>query len=235
MMGFTDLHAHFLYGLDDGAGSREEMERMLDAAHCDGISVLVATPHSAPGFEILDLEQVQLRLKEARAYCAEKGYPISLYAGAEILYNPLLGANLQNRMLPHLGDTEWILVEFSPDADYAEILEGVAQLNRAGYSVVIAHIDRCSCLFYSNRVKELKENHNVLLQMNTSAVIHGRGFFRNFQIWRWIRKGWVDCIASDAHNCTGRPFCMVKAYSILCRKVGRERADQLCRLELSTM
>lgn len=235
MMGFTDLHAHFLYGLDDGADSREEMERMLDAAYCDGISVLVATPHSAPGLERLDFEQVQLKLKEAKEYCTRKGYPIQLYAGSEVLYTPLLGPNIQNRILPRLGHTELTLVEFPADADYAEIIGGVEQLNRAGCSVMIAHIDRCGCLFYGNRVKKLKEKHDVLLQMNASAIIYGRGIFRNFHIWKWIRNGLVDCIASDAHNCTSRPFCMRKVYSILSRKVGVDRANQLCKRDFSTL
>ena len=32
MSGFTDYHAHFVYGVDDGAQTREEMYTMLDAA-----------------------------------------------------------------------------------------------------------------------------------------------------------------------------------------------------------
>ena len=32
MSGFTDYHAHFVYGVDDGAQTRDEMYAMLDAA-----------------------------------------------------------------------------------------------------------------------------------------------------------------------------------------------------------
>ena len=32
MNGFTDYHAHFVYGVDDGAQTREEMYAMLNAA-----------------------------------------------------------------------------------------------------------------------------------------------------------------------------------------------------------
>lgn len=31
MRGFTDIHAHFVYGVDDGARTPEDMYRMLDA------------------------------------------------------------------------------------------------------------------------------------------------------------------------------------------------------------
>ena len=32
MRGFTDIHAHFVYGVDDGAKTPDDMYRMLDAA-----------------------------------------------------------------------------------------------------------------------------------------------------------------------------------------------------------
>ena len=49
MRGFRDIHSHFLYGLDDGAQSRQDMERMLYAAYQDGIVHRYATPHALPG------------------------------------------------------------------------------------------------------------------------------------------------------------------------------------------
>ena len=51
MSGFTDYHAHFVYGVDDGARTREEMFAMLDAAAADGVTRLFATSHSTPGME----------------------------------------------------------------------------------------------------------------------------------------------------------------------------------------
>ena len=51
MSGFTDYHAHFVYGVDDGARTREEMFAMLDAAAADGVTRLFATSHSTPGMD----------------------------------------------------------------------------------------------------------------------------------------------------------------------------------------
>ena len=52
MSGFTDYHAHFVYGVDDGARTREEMFAMLDAAAADGVTRLFATSHSTPGMAV---------------------------------------------------------------------------------------------------------------------------------------------------------------------------------------
>ena len=54
--GFADIHSHFVYGMDDGAKTREDMEAMLVAAYADGIKSLVATPHMTPGIKPFDTE-----------------------------------------------------------------------------------------------------------------------------------------------------------------------------------
>ena len=42
-----DLHCHILPGLDDGPKTMEESVEMAEAAIADGITHLVATPHSS--------------------------------------------------------------------------------------------------------------------------------------------------------------------------------------------
>ena len=37
-MRFSDIHSHFVYGMDDGAQTLENMEAMQDAAAADGVS-----------------------------------------------------------------------------------------------------------------------------------------------------------------------------------------------------
>ena len=85
MSGFTDYHAHFVYGVDDGARTREEMFAMLDAAAADGVTRLFATALSTPGMEPFPRDVYQRHLDFARAYCAEKGYDLMLESGAELL------------------------------------------------------------------------------------------------------------------------------------------------------
>lgn len=78
MSGFTDYHAHFVYGVDDGAQTREEMYAMLDAAAADGVRHLFATSHSTPGMERFPQEIYDRHLALARAYCTQKGYDLKL-------------------------------------------------------------------------------------------------------------------------------------------------------------
>ena len=91
MNGFTDYHAHFVYGVDDGAQTREEMYAMLDAAAADGVRHLFATSHSTPGMERFPQEVYDRHLALARAYCTQKGYDLKLEHGSELLYTPAAG------------------------------------------------------------------------------------------------------------------------------------------------
>ena len=43
----TDIHQHLIWGMDDGADSRETMFSMLREAHHQGIKTVVATPHAS--------------------------------------------------------------------------------------------------------------------------------------------------------------------------------------------
>ena len=50
-MGFTDIHSHILYGIDDGAKTLEESLAMLRLAAEAGTTDIVATPHVNGQFE----------------------------------------------------------------------------------------------------------------------------------------------------------------------------------------
>ena len=56
-MKLCDIHSHFIYGMDDGAATREDMFRMLTVAYKDNIALLFATPHITPGVSPFDAER----------------------------------------------------------------------------------------------------------------------------------------------------------------------------------
>ena len=64
----TDVHAHILPGVDDGAESLEEARQMLQMAYDQGIRRIIATPHYRRGQELMDSEELLEDLKEGRAF-----------------------------------------------------------------------------------------------------------------------------------------------------------------------
>lgn len=227
MAGLTDMHSHFLYGLDDGAKTRRGMERMLDAAYAGGIRCLFATPHVTPGVQPYSMEDIEARVKEARQYCRQKDYPIRIFCGAEILYTRAIERFASERALPTLADTNRVLVEFGPEVSLADLESALDLFDRFGYEVILAHIERYKCMQRGVAYK-IKAKYDVKFQMNCGSIVGSRTFFERIWIQKWLRDGLIDFFGSDAHNVTTRPFRMESAYQELKKLLGEERADLLC-------
>lgn len=227
MTGFTDIHSHFIYGVDDGAKTRADMEAMLDAAHTDGITSLFATSHMTPGLQPFDFSAYQKHLDEARSYCEHKGYAMALYSGAEILYSPALQDYVVDHRLPTLEDSDHVLMEFMPDVTLEELESVLELMERYGYVTVLAHIERYACLLRGNSVGKLKEFYNVRCQVNANTVLSKRGFFQTRRIRSWFEKEQIDFVASDAHDVRNRPFRMKGAYDVLRQNYGQDYAELL--------
>lgn len=230
MRGFTDIHAHFVYGVDDGAKTPDDMYRMLDAANADGIACLFATPHATPGIYPFPQDKLTQGLAEARAYCKRMGYGISLFEGAEILYTPAMERFAQERKLPTLANSDTILMEFVPDITMAELQQALSLVRDAGYRTIMAHIERYSCMFGLGAYR-IKEKFDVDYQLNCGSVIRGRGFFRDLCIGKWLKDGLIDFVATDTHDYIRRPTCMKRTYSELKKRYGFECAEKLTGLE----
>ena len=231
MSGFRDIHAHLVYGMDDGAQSKQDMEAMLDAAYADGVASLFATPHVIPGIRPFDEALFRARLEEARRYCAQKGYGIELLPGAEIMYTPALETYAKERRIPTLADTQGVLMEFTPRISYDELERAVELMEHCGYITILAHIERYRCLAQGRHAERLKADHDVRYQVNGASVIKKPGLLRGRVLWRWLREGLIDYVATDTHNCGSRATNLTEAYGVLCSRVGREYAGELVGLE----
>ena len=72
-MGFVDIHHHCIYGVDDGAQSLEDMQKMLLKAHDDGISAIVATPHVTPGVHHFNWDRFDRHMAAGVEFLKEQG------------------------------------------------------------------------------------------------------------------------------------------------------------------
>ncbi len=212
--GFRDMHAHFIYGVDDGASSLEEMKAMIDMAHENGVTDLYATSHFTPGIRHFPETHYQEHFREAEAYCREQGYPIRLHTGTEILYTPALRNYLQSRQLRTLDGTEYALMEFVPDIGFSEAEEAVSLLEEYGYVPILAHVERYPNL-YGPKIYRLKREHNVLYQMNCQTVIRDKGWRVTHLVKKWLGDELIDYISSDMHDTGSRRGRMREAYELL--------------------
>ena len=230
---FIDIHHHLLCGVDDGAQSWDETTAMLRAAAADGISSIVATPHSYLGIRPLDIGKCESIVRRAQSFCKESALDVTVSLGTEVYieHEPtvdLLIKKLQDNELPSLANSRFVLVEFPPDVPFARLSRVADKLLGRGYTPVLAHIERVDCLVrHLQNIASLRDR-GARAQMNCSTLIKPRGFFMRRFVRRVLEERLIDYAATDAHNTNTRPVKMRLCHSALIDIVGREFADQLC-------
>lgn len=200
MTGFADIHSHFIYGVDDGPATAEDMYAMLDAAYENGIRQLYATSHVIPGMKAFAANLYREHLQQARIYCESRHYDIQLFEGAEILYTPQMAWYADSKQLPVLEGTRAVLIEFSPQIVFKDICAAVELLIRNGYKPIIAHVERYAFMMKPGAMSKLKRLYDVRYQVNAGTVLRRASFITSFKLNRWFKANLIDFIASDAHN-----------------------------------
>ena len=207
------------------------MHAMLNAAYANGITRLVATPHTTPGIEPFAYETYLERLEEAQVYCDRQGWSMKIYQGAEVLYTPMAAQVIASGKIPTLAESQYVLVEFIPDVEFRTIHDASLSFLQNGMIPVLAHVERYRCLMHkAKQALRLKKELTVQYQVNCATVLNGRDSRTNNTLQILFREGLVDHVASDAHNLHSRPCKMREAYEVLQKQVDLEYAQRLVGL-----
>lgn len=226
-MSFSDIHTHILYKTDDGTATREEMFELVGKAYEHGTRLLCATPHFYPGYFGDNRESAIHAFEVLTEHCA-KNYPdLTLVLGNELFYTHDSISWIRNNLCVPMGNTRYVLTEFSIDDSEDFIAEGIMRLLNIGYIPIIAHAERYGKLS-TGRLWVLKQN-GVLVQINSQSFeFKPLRFKQNKRVKMLLEEKLVDFISSDAHDISRRPPYMQKAFDYLAKKYGKEYAERLC-------
>ena len=228
--GFTDIHQHVLWGLDDGPKTPEQMRALLAQNVQSGISLIFATSHAYPKTRPFELELYRERLDEANAYCESQGWNLRVLSGCEIHYCDSVPDLLTAGRLPALGSSRHVLIEFDHDAALSQIGEAADSLYRAGFQPVVAHVERYRRIVRSpRRAMEAREEYGLIYQMNCETVLRPAGLWERRFAEKLLNARAVDAIATDAHDTALRPVRMREAYQQIARQYGVRYAGRLVR------
>jgi len=222
--GFVDLHAHILFGTDDGAQDPATMCAMLDAAYQSGTRVLCATPHYHPGYFGETKATSESAFSKLCAY-AERYTDLTLVLGNELRFAPGCTEWLAAGICRTLGDTRCVLVDFSAMETETRIVRGMKEILSAGYQPILAHAERYRRLT-GRGVGELIAD-GVLLTLDADSLFGGDGCFSKRRAFSLLRQGAIFAVASDMHGIKSRPPSLMDAYQIICKKFGSDYADEL--------
>ena len=213
-----DVHSHILPGVDDGASDWDTSMQMLIKSAEEGVKQVIATPHYYPWRTNATAQEIRRLCKEAQEkLLVNHGVEMEVYPGQEILYGVGVLEDLKAGEILTLADSRYVLVEFMPDEVFSVLYYAVREMISAGYTPVLAHVERYDCLHQMDNFKRLKEG-GALFQMNANAVCDGILSRKSRWSKKMLRAGLIDYIASDMHNLTSRgPYTKEEIESI--RKV----------------
>jgi len=220
----VDLHCHILPGLDDGPATMEESMTMAESAIADGITHVVATPHSNNEY-LFDFPHVCHLRDELQAKIGER---LKIATGCDFHLNPENLESLRKDARQYcINQRNFLLVEFNEFSIPPAMDQTLHKIQLGGVRPVITHPERNGIL------RALPERLKKWVRQGCFAQVTGGALTGNFgpgaqqDALRWIGEGLVHFVASDAHNTRSRPLRLQAAYNVVVDRFGEEKASAL--------
>lgn len=238
----TDIHTHILPGIDDGCRNLQESLALVRSFPEQGISEVIATPHyrnraylgdAGPIVEAYNTLCEAIRNTEFALITGT----FKLHLGQELHYTESLPELLENGTCLTLAGSHYVLIEFDNEAPYEEIYRGMRRIIEAGYTPILAHMERCIFLDGEYADKSHKNVYELRklgcgLQMNYDSLgklgIFTRLFDKEVKRCRdLVQEGLIDILATDAHSPSFRPPNTKPAIDWLTQTLTREEIERL--------
>ena len=230
-----DIHSHIIFDVDDGPKTLEDSRRLLEESYRQGVRTIISTSHRRKGMFETPEEKIAANFKQVQDLAKQVADDLTVLYGAEIYYTSDILKKLEEGTFPSLASTKYVLIEFSMNTPYKDIHSALGNVIRLGMTPVVAHIERYHCLENDeDRVSELI-NMGCYMQVNSSNVLKPKLFgdrykFMKKRVQFFLERDLVHFVASDMHNLDDRPPYMQKAYQIVAKKYGAERAEELFKI-----
>ena len=220
----VDIHAHILPEVDDGPKTWDVSVAMCRAAAADGITHMVATPHANDRYHY-DREYLERLVAHLQQLLGDTP-KIMLGCDFHLSYENLQEA-FANPSPYVIGNTHYLLVEFSNYSVPQNTTDSFLKLGDRGITPVITHPERNPILRESlQRVVDWAEQ-GCVIQMTGSALT---GFWgdRTRHAAEWLlERQCVHVLATDTHDLEKRVPILSTARDAAAEIVGEEVADAL--------
>jgi protein-tyrosine phosphatase len=218
-----DLHAHILPGLDHGPRDWDESLAMCRIAVADGIATLAATPHVSEVFPNTR-ERIESGVAELRERLARAAIALEIVIGGDYHVRPdLAPANV----LTLGGNGRYFLLEFPYQVLPLRADAFVATLIGRGLTPIFTHPERTVSLQHDWRRLEPIVKAGALVQVTADSLLGNFGKPAAAAAERFLKKGWVHLLASDAHWQNERVPQLAAGRDAAARIVGAARAVAL--------
>lgn len=223
-----DMHAHVLFGVDDGASDLEMSIAMIRDAYKQGVTDIVCASHSWG-----DTHLYSGHFHELKEKLHELCIPVALHCGTEIACAkellPQVIADIQKGKVHKTLSGKYVMVEFPIDAPTDEILHCIKQITiQTNTKVILAHAERYKYLAADPKTVKLLQFMGCLFQINAYSLTetdnHKVKLFAN-----WLLKNkLVSFVGSDMHQTNHRPPKVKTGLEFIYQHCDKAYADAIC-------
>lgn len=193
----TDIHSHFIPGIDDGSPDMKTTISLIKEMQGLGFKKVITTPHVMSDFYKNTSDIILKGLSDIRLELKVRNINMQIDAAAEYYIDYDFEQKIGKEKFLTFGDN-YILVELSFMEPPKNLFDIIFKLQLEGYKVVLAHPERYA-FFTMDDYEELL-NRGCLLQINLLSII---GYYSP-QIEQktkgLIAADMVSFIGSDCHN-----------------------------------
>jgi len=220
----VDIHSHLLPGIDDGSRSWEMTAEMCHIAVADGITHMVATPHANHRYAY-DRDRYTEMLGQLHD-AADGKLAFSLGCDFHFSYENIRDA-LEHPRRYTIGDTQYLLIEFSDYGIPPSVEEDVFALRSRGIVPIITHPERNQVLLKKPEMVLRLVEQGCLVQVTANAVTGAWGKGSKRMVNWLLECDAVHVVASDAHDPVMRTPVMSEARDAIAKLAGLEVAEAL--------
>ncbi len=225
MENMIDMHCHLLWNVDDGPETIEQTMKMIEQAVKEGITTLIATPHSNhPQYDV-NYRTVTNQIGMLQNELINQSIPLTLYSGHEVRLSEKIISLYQTKQIHTLANSQYLLIELPADTVPSYTKHIIHALLLEGITPIIAHPERNKAI--ANKPSRLEQLiHLGALSQITAGSLTGH-FGRTVQklALDLVKANLVHVYGSDAHNCTTRPFLFHEGLCYLEKRKQLEAVD----------
>lgn len=206
----SDLHAHIVWGVDDGPVDEQMSQDMLRLCYEQGIRCIFATSHgNAYTFSQQEYDANLLRL----VTYAEKNWPdLKICSGTEIHVRPgeepAVIEALKNKRLHYLGHSRKALIELSVHGTMEENHQIVRNFLQAGQQIVVAHAERYHHFCQDMGKVEALVAMGCEIQVNAYSLSEENGSHVRNRAQELAQRRLIHYLGTDTHRTNHRPPSM---------------------------
>ena len=193
LMGMTDVHAHLLYGVDDGVSTLDEASKAVSYLESLGVRRMFVTPHIMTDCPNNDATFLKQRFDEFLMQISSK---IEFRLAAEYMLDENFAKHLKEEVLSF--DGRHMLVETSYLSAPMELDIMIYDIMATGFQPILAHPERYLYMA-DTKLKQLLAR-GVKLQLNllSLAGFYGRGV--SMRARTLLLEGKYDFVGTDFHS-----------------------------------